>query len=192
GEPRIRRGLGRSPGNGQVHGCVGREPRSGAQSGRAGQIKVNDALTGAALVALAALILWHIQGFPAMPGQKFGPAWFPGLIAIGLAICGALLVRAGLREHAPLFATPQWLQRQRPRRAVAAILAGLVAYILLADALGFHITAILILAVWMRALGASWRLTVAVSILSTLVIHLAFYKVLRVPLPWGVIERWAF
>jgi len=97
-----------------------------------------------------------------------------------------------LREHAPLFAMPQWLQRQRPRRAVAAILAGLVAYILLADALGFHITAILILAAWMRALGASWRLTVAVSILSTLVIHLAFYKVLRVPLPWGVLERWAF
>lgn len=149
-------------------------------------------MTGAALVALAAVILWHIQGFPAMPGQKFGPAWFPGLIAIGLAICGALLVRAGLREHTPLFATQQWLQRQRPRRAVAAILAGLVAYILLADALGFHITAILILAVWMRALGASWRLTVAVSILSTLVIHLAFYKVLRVPLPWGVLERWAF
>ena len=127
-----------------------------------------------------------------MPGQKFGPAWFPGLIAIGLAICGSLLVRAGLREHAPLFAMPQWMQRQRPRRAVATVLAGLVAYILLADALGFHITAILILAVWMRALGASWRLTVAVSILSTLVIHLAFYKVLRVPLPWGVLERWAF
>ena len=37
-----------------------------------------------------------------MPGQKFGPAWFPGLIAIGLAICGALLVRAGLRERVPL------------------------------------------------------------------------------------------
>jgi hypothetical protein len=26
----------------------------------------------------------------------------------------------------------------------------------------------------------------------TLVIHLAFYKGLRVPLPWGVLERWAF
>ena len=149
-------------------------------------------MTGAALVALAALILWHIQGFPPMPGQKFGPAWFPGLIAIGLAICGALLVRAGLRERAPLFAMPQWMQRRRPRRAVAAILAGLVAYILLADALGFHITAILILAAWMRALGASWRMTLTVAIISTLVIHISFYKLLKVPLPWGVLERWAF
>jgi len=45
-------------------------------------VKVNDAVTGAALLALAAVLLWHIQGFPEMPGQKFGPAWFPGLIAI--------------------------------------------------------------------------------------------------------------
>ena len=97
-----------------------------------------------------------------------------------------------MREHTPLFATQQWLQRQRPRRAVAAILAGLVAYILLAGALGFHITAILILAVWMRALGASWRVTALVAVVATVVIHFAFYKVLRVPLPWGVLERWAF
>ena len=149
-------------------------------------------MTGAALVALAAVILWHIQGFPAMPGQKFGPAWFPGLIAIGLAICGALLFRAGLRERAPLFAIPEWMQRQHGRRAVATVLAGLVAYILLADALGFHITGVLILALWMRALGASWRVTAAVAVIATVLVHLAFYKVLRVPLPWGVLERWAF
>ena len=87
---------------------------------------------------------------------------------------------------------PQWMQRQRPRRAVAMVLAGLVAYILLADALGFHITGVLILAVWMRALGASWRVTALVAVVATMAIHFAFYKVLRVPLPWGVLERWAF
>jgi len=127
-----------------------------------------------------------------MPGQKFGPAWFPGLIVIGLAICGALLLRAGLRERAPLWALPQWTRRTRPRRALAAVIAGLVAYILLADRLGFHITGVLILGLWLRALGASWRMTAAVAIVATVVIHLAFYKVLRVPLPWGVLERWAF
>src|SRR5256885_16947452 len=74
-----------------------------------------------------------------MPGQKFGPAWFPGLIAIGLAICGAPLVRAGLRERAPLFAMPQWMQRSRPRRAVAAILAGLIVAILSSECLGLCI-----------------------------------------------------
>ena len=28
--------------------------------------------------------------------------------------------------------------------------------------------------------------------LGTVLIHLAFYKGLRIPLPWGVLERWAF
>jgi putative tricarboxylic transport membrane protein len=138
------------------------------------------------------VILWHIQGFPAMPGQKFGPAWFPGLIAAGLALCGALLMRAGMRQRAPLLSLPDWIRRPQPRRAVAAVLAGLVFYILLADRLGFHVVAIAVLSLWLRALGASWRVTAAVAVIATVVIHLAFYKALRIPLPWGLLERWAF
>jgi putative tricarboxylic transport membrane protein len=75
---------------------------------------------------------------------------------------------------------------------VLAVLGGLLFYILAADKLGFHFTAIAILAVWVRVLGASWRVTAAVALLAPLIIHLAFYKGLRVPLPWGVLERWAF
>jgi putative tricarboxylic transport membrane protein len=155
-------------------------------------VKINDAVTGAALVALAIVILWHIQSFPAMPGQKFGPAWFPGLIAIGLAICGAALARSGMRERGTWFSLPQWTRERRPRFGIIAVLAGLVLYVLAADALGFHIVGTLLLALWIRVLGASWRASVAVALIATVVIHLAFYKLLRVPLPWGVLERWAF
>ena len=52
-------------------------------------MKISDAVTGAALAVLGLVILWHIQGFPEMQGQKFGPAWFPGIVAAGLAVCGA-------------------------------------------------------------------------------------------------------
>ena len=41
-------------------------------------------------------------------------------------------------------------------------------------------------------LGASWRVTALVAPVATLAIHFAFYKALRVPLPWGMFERWAF
>jgi putative tricarboxylic transport membrane protein len=155
-------------------------------------VKVNDALTGAALIALAAAILWHVQGFPAMPGQKFGPAWFPGLIALGLAACGLALVASGVRGRGPWLALPAWFFSRRPALAVAAVLGGLVFYILAAERLGFHLTGISVLALWVRALGASWRTAIAVSLLGTAAIHLAFYKGLRVPLPWGLLERWAF
>ena len=127
-----------------------------------------------------------------MPGQKFGPAWFPGLIAVGLALCGALLIGSGMRQRAPWVAAPEWIHSRRARAGVAALVGGLVFYVLAADALGFHITGVLLLAVWIRLLGASWRVTLPVAIISTLVIHLSFYKLLRVPLPWGVLEGWAF
>lgn len=157
-------------------------------------MKINDALSGAALVALGATVLWHIQGFPPMPGQKFGPAWFPGLIAGGLIACGALLVASRLRAATaePLLALPQWTRRARPVASVASVIAGLLLYVLLADTLGFHITAVALLLAWSRLLGAGWRLALPVSLTATVAIHLAFYKLLKVPLPWGLLERIVF
>jgi len=65
-------------------------------------------------------------------------------------------------------------------------------YALAADSLGFYLTALPLLVLWMRLLGASWRLTLPLAVVATLVIHLSFYKLLRIPLPWGVLERFAF
>ena len=157
-------------------------------------MKFNDALIGAALAVLGAVVLWHIQGFPPMPGQKYGPAWFPGLIAGGLMVCGALLIVSRLRAAAPepLFALPEWTQRVRPVASVMSIIAGLLIYVALADLVGFHLIAAALLLAWSRLLGASWRLAVPVSVAATVVIHIAFYKLLKVPLPWGVFERFAF
>ena len=157
-------------------------------------MKFNDALSGAALAALGAVVLWHIQGFPPMPGQKYGPAWFPGLIAVGLLICGALLMIARLRAATtqPLVEPPDWVRRPRAAAGVASILGGLLFYIFAVDTLGFHITAALLLVVWSRLLRASWLLAVPMAIGATVVIHLSFYKLLKVPLPWGLFERFAF
>jgi putative tricarboxylic transport membrane protein len=143
-------------------------------------------------VALAGAILWHIQGFPAMPGQKFGPAWFPGLIAAGLGSCGFFLIVAGLRQHGPWLALPDWIHRARPALGVASVVAGLLFYVLAADKLGFHVTGVVLLAAWMRILGASWRVAGIVAVLATVAIHLSFYKFLRIPLPWGLLEQYAF
>ena len=135
-------------------------------------------------------MLWHIQGYPAMPGQKFGPAWFPGLIAVGLILCGGGLAFGSRGQR--WFVTPDWLRRPRPVLGVLSVLLGLLFYVLAADKLGFYLTALLIQIVWMRLLGASWRLTLPVAVVATVVIHLSFYKLLRIPLPWGLFERYAF
>jgi putative tricarboxylic transport membrane protein len=127
-----------------------------------------------------------------MPGQKFGPAWFPGVIAAGLGICGVLLVVAGARRGGPWLAWPDWIFRRRPFLGVAAVLGGLLFYIVAADKLGFHITGIALLALWVRILGGSWRMAAVVAVVGTVAIHLSFYKLLRIPLPWGLFEQWAF
>ncbi len=156
-------------------------------------MKLHDALSGAGLAALGGVVLWHIQGFPAMPGQKFGPAWFPGLVAAGLVLCGAILIVQGLRVRAqPWLTPPAWIRKPRPLAGVASVIGGLLFYFFAADALGFHVTGILLLTMWSRLLGASWRLSLGVAVVATLVIHLSFYKLLRIPLPWGIFERFAF
>ena len=62
-------------------------------------MKFNDALWGALFIAGAAVILVHVQGFPRIPGQNVGPALFPGLIAVGIALCGLILITRGLRAR---------------------------------------------------------------------------------------------
>lgn len=157
-------------------------------------MKVNDALLGAALVALGATVLWHVQAFPKIPGQNYGAAWFPGWIAAGLIACGALLIAARLRAATPQprVVLPDWVRRPRAAGAVASVLGGLLFYIFAVDTLGFHITAILLLLVWSRLLRATWLLALPMAIGATVVIHLSFYKLLKVPLPWGIFERFAF
>jgi putative tricarboxylic transport membrane protein len=155
-------------------------------------LKINDALTGAALLLLGLVVLWQIQGYPAMPGQKYGAALFPGVIAVGLAICGVLLVVRGAKSGAAWIALDSWMARRRPMAGFIGVLLGLALYVMFADTLGFHLTGFLLLLAWMLVLGARPAVAVPVAILAPILIHLAFYKLLRIPLPWGVLQSFAF
>jgi putative tricarboxylic transport membrane protein len=155
-------------------------------------MKLNDAVIGAALVVFGVFILWHIQGFPEMHGQKFGPAWFPGIAAAGLAICGALLVVQGVRSDQRWLVVDEWTRRKRPVAGFVSVILGLAFYVVASNPLGFHLTGLMLLLAWLRILGARWAVAIPVAILAPVLIHLAFYKLLRIPLPWGVLERFAF
>ncbi len=62
-------------------------------------MKFNDIVWGALLVVFAGALFVHAQGFPTIPSQKVGPSALPMALAVGLAVCGALLVLRGLRER---------------------------------------------------------------------------------------------
>jgi putative tricarboxylic transport membrane protein len=155
-------------------------------------MRVNDAIVGACLIALAAAILVHIQGYPLIPGQRYGPALFPGVIAVGLIATGAILFVRGLRQGTPLVVLGEWLRRPMLVTNFLTVCAALVFYVVAADALGFIITSIVFLGALFLKFGVRLALALPVALVATLIIHTLFYKVLRVPLPWGVLERFAW
>ena len=152
-------------------------------------MKLNDAIFGLVLLALGAAVLIGVQSYPRIPGQPVGPALFPGLIAVGLCVCGAiLLVRGWLaRAQAPWLEWEDWVRSPRHALALAVLIGSIVFYIVAAQTLGFLLTSVLILMAMLLVLRVPPGRAVLVAVIATLVIHFAFYKLLRVPLPWGVL-----
>ncbi len=157
-------------------------------------MKINDAIFGAVFLLLGLAVVVHVQAFPKIPGQQVGPALFPGTVASLLAICGVLLIVSGIRKRKeePWYETAEWMRSGRHAIAFLAIVAGIVAYVLLAERVGFLIVAPVLLWFWFTVLGVRRLTAVVVAIVVALVIWYAFYKLLRVPLPWGVLTRMAF
>jgi len=151
-------------------------------------MKINDAVMGGLLLVLAAAIGVYVSGFPGMSGQRYGAALFPGMIAAGFAACGALLLARGLREKARAFGFAPWT-REGPLVANFALVCGaLLFYILASETLGFMVTGTLLLLVLFLKLGVRLSVSVVVAPIAALVIHLLFYKLLKVPLPWGILK----
>jgi putative tricarboxylic transport membrane protein len=157
-------------------------------------MKISDAVFGAVFLLVGIVVVIHVQGFPRIPGQQVGPGLFPGLIATGLAACGVLLMVSGYRKRAaePWYETAEWMRSGRHFVAFAAIVGGVVAYVFLANAVGFLIVSPLLLWMWFTVLGVPRRRAVIVAVVAALVIWYAFYKLLRVPLPWGFLTGVAF
>jgi putative tricarboxylic transport membrane protein len=158
-------------------------------------MKINDAVFGALLVILGGMVLWHVQAFPTIPGQQVGPALFPGLISAGLVVAGALLCVSGLRARragGDWFTLADWMGSRGHFAAFAAVLLGGVAYVYLAEPVGFVLVAPVLLFVWMLVLGVKAPRAALIAALGTLAIWYVFYKLLRVPLPWGVLKNYAF
>ena len=157
-------------------------------------MKLNDAIFGLVLLALGGAVLFGVQGFPKIPGQPVGPALFPGLIAVGLCACGAMLVWSGLRARprTAWVTWDDWVRSPRHVLALCVLLGSIVFYIVAANWLGFLPTAMLILVAMLLVLRVRPVRAVLIAVIATFAIHFAFYKLLRVPLPWGLLTPFAW
>lgn len=156
-------------------------------------MKLNDAVWGVLLALLGAAILVHVQSFPNIPGQNVGPALFPGAVAAAMCVCALLLIGRGLaaRRHGAAAAwieAPGWLRSRRHLLAFGVLVASSLFYLLAVQRLGFVLTAFVCLTALMSVLRVRPVVALPVALVMTLAIHYAFYKLLRVPLPWGVLQ----
>jgi putative tricarboxylic transport membrane protein len=161
-------------------------------------MKINDAIWGALLLLLSVAILIHIQSFPNIPGQEVGPSLFPGFVAVALGTCALILILTGIAarrrdsEQAPWVASEPWMRSPRHILALSLVIGVNVFYILLVDRLGFIPTGVIYLTALFAVFGVTTRWILPLALVVTLVIHYSFYKLLKVPLPWGLLERFAW
>ena len=158
-------------------------------------MKLNDAVWGALLLLLATAVLVHVQSFGTIPGQKYGPAIFPGLVACGIAICAVLLIFNGLTARTEDGGREGWMTLApwtRSRRHVFAFALDDRRQRFLHPRSSTGSGSFRRASSTSRrcsrcsACAAAWIFPLA--LLLTLAIHTAFYKLLKVPLPWGLLQ----
>ena len=152
-------------------------------------MRIHDALSGFVLALLAIAVLVTVSQYPPTPGQNVGPSAFPGLLGLLLLGCSLLLIWRGLRgERQALVRLGDWTRSLPHVVNFLLVIAALLFYIFCANFLGFIITGILILSALFYSLGVRILLILPIAAGATLLIHTIFYKLLRVPLPWGLLQ----
>jgi putative tricarboxylic transport membrane protein len=172
-----------------------------------------DRLTGFALGLLGAAVIITARTFPNVPGQDLGASTLPMIVGIGLVVCALMLVRrsfnaaryasAGVAASPPVAAAaatvgtapdgtplpplPPIVRSGERIGPPLAMLGAIMVYVLLSERLGYPLVAPLSLLIALLALRVRLPRALAWSLAASLLVHLAFYKLLRVPLPWGVV-----
>ena len=158
-------------------------------------MRLPDRVTGSFLVVLGAAAAYGGWLLPPVPGQPVGPNVFPLVIGSGLALCGLAIVfgiGSTFEEKEEIIPIEGGEAKPPPPGklyGLRALLppALLLFYVAVADRLGFIITAALIVYATATALGARWKLSLPLAVLAPIAIHLIFSKLLRVPLPIGLL-----
>jgi putative tricarboxylic transport membrane protein len=113
-----------------------------------------------------------------------------------MGFLGAILIVRGIRARESVaWAEPfDWMRSPMHIANFLLVVGALIFYILVSDALGFAITAFITLYAllfWLRG-RQFWLSSAAISLVSVIVLQQFFGQFLRVPLPWGVLEAYAW
>lgn len=161
---------------------------------------LSDKVTGTFVAGLGAAAAYGGSLLPPVPGQQVGPNVFPMVVGLGLVLCGALIAfgvgsaiekeaEADLAEHLKKQEISETTGDPPLVLAAKTLLppALLLAYVFIGDRLGFVPTAFFIVLAVSTTMGARLKLALPLALIAPVAVHLIFVKVLRVPLPPGLL-----
>ena len=151
-------------------------------------MKISDTVVGAGFVVAGALIIAGTMQYPTLDGGYPGPSLFPRILGGLMVGFGGLVGLKGLRTG-DASQDVEWLLLHKSTGFINAVfvLVGVTAYILLVEKLGFLLTGALLLFVVMWRLKVRPLKALIVAVVFTAVVHFLFAKIMRVPLPLGLV-----
>ena len=145
-----------------------------------------DIVAGVILIALSGFVLIEGLGFEFYTEGVPGPGFFPILLAITIAVCGAILIVSRVVMPADSWGEFERPTRSQAQRSLGAWVALMVA-VLLVSVVGFVVAMFFLVAVLLLVIERrrGWG-TVATIVLTPLLVYLLFGYLLQVRLPVGL------
>ena len=162
-------------------------------------MQIDDRYVGLILVVLGAAVFLLARTFPLMAGMPYGPGFFPSIAAVGMVTCGIIITVTGTLRARAAAALPGRAPATGPvgsglgEAARASLFRPLLVALIVIffgaalPYLGFHITAVVTVAAAAFLFGAGPVTALVLAVAAAFATHAAFYSMLRVPLPWGVL-----
>jgi len=151
-------------------------------------MKISDTVVGAGFVTAGALIIAGTLNYPTLEAGHPGPALFPRILGGLMAVFGGLVSAKGLRNR-DTTEDVEWLLLHKSTGFINAVfvLVGVTAYILFVEKLGFLLMGALLLFVVMWRLKVPPLKALIVAVVFNTIVHFLFAKIMRVPLPLGIL-----
>ncbi len=155
-----------------------------------------DRYCGIILLGLGGWIAWVSSSFPVLAGMPYGPGLFPTIAALGMSICGTLILISSL-VSTPSVAKIKKSTEENNRGYRAAlnsfgVILAVIFYALFLETAGFHLVSFLVLFFLFILLRIKLVFSFVLATGVTVIVHFIFYSFLHVPLPWGILEPLAW
>ena len=150
-------------------------------------MKKNDAVFGSIFIVLGIFIFTQTFFYPSLEKGHPGPGLFPNLLAILFIIFGGVLIFKARRSSAAEEKEEESPPGHKKITNALFVLAIIIVYVVAVGKVGFLVTSAVLLFILMKKLGAPALRSAIASICITLFINIMFLKILRVPLPPGIL-----